>query len=193
MTKQWKNNFFLCSLFSLLSLCSKPNSLMKNLSELLLSSWLELEAVAEETRKRRREARRRIVVVKVEREKKGGDGGGGRDWGGGMAGFPTSCWLITSCWAGSPGSCVQLWHILGLAPVILPSQGRAHSAIVGPGNKGNSICQLCYCIRDDPQRESWKNESVSFRTADFKHKEKHFIYTVTMKIVTLFTAFWSDQ
>lgn len=47
-----------------------------------------------------------------------------------MASSPTSCWLIRSCWAASPESCMlQVWHILQLTPVIPPSQGHALHAL----------------------------------------------------------------
>lgn len=71
-----------------------------------------------------------------------------------MASSPTSCWLIRSCWAGSPESCIHagLTHPQTHTCDSSESRTRSVAAIVARCNKRNSICHLCYCISDDPWR-----------------------------------------
>lgn len=81
---------------------------------------------------------------------------------------------------------LQVRHILRLAPVIPASQGRgSRAAIVGRGNKRNSIYQPCYYISHSPRERLWKNERVVFRTADFQHDEKRLIHGVPTREILL--------
>lgn len=104
-----------------------------------------------------------------------------------MASSPTSCWLIRSYWAASPESCMHagLTHPQAHTCDSSESRTRSLAAIVVRCNKRNSICQLCYCISNNPWRGFERMNMCSFWTADFQHNKKYLIYSILRRPIFL--------